>query len=141
MALQVGEMLITVYWPNRTGLLLCEGAHGGAEKTTTVMITHRGALDNTQSAVTAAGHLCYAPVSHLCQQISTCHTQLQPLCVSAASATQLPLHTVQDYSCSFRKTHCKSSRGALINSHEAPHASAQLSLTSTWGKQTFQGLF
>lgn len=60
MALQVGEMLITVYWPNRTGLLLCEGAHGGAEKTTTVMITHRGALDNTQCAVTAAGHLCYA---------------------------------------------------------------------------------
>lgn len=56
------------------------------KKTTTVMITHRGALDNTQSAVTAAGHLCYAPVSRLCQQISTCHTQLQPLCVSAASA-------------------------------------------------------
>ncbi len=57
--------------------------------------------------------------------------------------TQLPQHTVQDCSCSLqkKKTHCKSSRGALINSHETPHASVQLSLTSTVGKQTFQGLF
>lgn len=134
-------MLITVYWPDRTGLLQYEGPHGSEEKTTTAMITHSGALDNTQSAVTAAGHLCYAPVSRLCQQISACHTQLQPLCVSAASVHNF-LCTLYRNICSFRrKKHCRSARGTLINSQEAPHALTQLSLTSAGGKQTFQGLF
>lgn len=95
-------MLITVYWPDRTGLLQNEGPYGSEEKTTTAMITHSGALDNTQSAVTAAGHLCYAPVSRLCQQISACHTQLQPLCVSAASVHNF-LCTLYRNICSFKK--------------------------------------
>lgn len=119
-------------------------------KTAAAMITHRGMLDNTQPAVTPSGHSRYAPVSRALPPLSenlylphsitaTACVLVQPAYTTSSACRMLNIAVSSEVKKT--RTRRRSARGALINSHEAPRALAQLSLTSAGGKQTFQGLF